>query len=445
VALALRVFWIVIATRTPTGVFNDAFEYLQIGTGLSYRVLPTLNGRGSAFYAPGYPIVLSPFLLLARKTGWASPAQVASIMNMLAGTVTVGATAFLADRWISPRARNPAAWLMAVAPAHIYFTPTAHGETVFAALLLCLVSWFTVLADRAKASGAPIRARSLVLFGVLVALAVLIRAPGLALLAAPPLVLRARGAPLRSIVRVSGIVLVATAVALVPWTVVNGTNAGVWTPTSTQNATAVCVGNHDLADGRFPLTDMPSTMAYDCYRYSPFADPDLKLTPDWWTPTPVDEQRWYRQSTMHGLKWAAKHPVQEAWLTKQKLVEAWSSEWDALPAGRNFQEQNWTGRATDPLNNIANGWLYLVEALTLAGLLISRAARRATPIWGIAVLVTLTLVGGVSEPHFRHAAIPMLVILASATIVALRDRWDGRSAVTATGPTEDDDREGAKG
>jgi hypothetical protein len=445
VAFGLRLFWIIIATRTPSGGFNDAFEYLRIGTGFSYRVLPTLNGRGSAFYAPGYPMVLAPFLLVARKTGWASPAEVASMVNLIAGTITVGATAFLADRWVSPRARNPAAWLMAVAPAHIYFTPTAHGETVFAAVLLSMVSWFTIVVERADAKGERVRVRWLVVFGLLAAFAVLIRAPGLALLATPPLVLRARGATLRSIVRAGGIVLVAAVVGLIPWTVVNGVNAGVWTPTSTQNATAICVGNHDLADGRFPQNDMPPRMAWDCYRYSPFDDPDLKLAPSWWTYSGVDEQQWYRASTLRGLKWAVKHPGQEAWLVKQKLVEAWSSEWDALPAGRNFEQQDWTGRATTPLNWIANGWLYLVEALAVAGLILSPSARKATPIWGSAVLITLTLVGGVSQPHFRHAAIPLLVILGSGAIAALGDRRAGGSDTAGPEREADDDREAAAG
>jgi hypothetical protein len=448
-ALALRLFWIAIATRTPTGAFNDAAEYLRMASGFSEGALPSIGTRASALYAPGYPMLLAPFVFVARQTGVATPAEVASVVNMVAGTFTVGATAFLAARWVSPRARNPAAWLMAVAPAHIYFTPTAHGETVFAAVFLGLTWWLTVVVDRSQATDVPVRTRWLLLFGLLVAFAVLVRGPGLLLLAVPPMIVRARGGPVRSVVRVGAVVLAATVVGLVPWTLVNGVRVGVWTPVSTQNATALCVGHHDLADGGFPLTDMPRTIAEDCYRHSPWDDPELGLAPAWWRYSGVDEPRWYRASSQRGIAWAVTHPVDEVWLAGQKLVKAWSSEWDALPAGRNYQQEEWTGRATGPLNGTANAWLYLVEALAVIGLVVSPACRRATPIWGSALLVCLMLVAGIAQPHFRHAAVPFLVVLGSGAVVAVGGRRaladqrvdDGEEEVA--GPEPGDQLEGA--
>ena len=448
-ALALRLFWVAIATRTPTGAFNDAAEYLRMATGFAEGALPSVGSRASALYAPGYPMLLAPFVFVARHTGAATPAQVASLVNVVAGTCTVGATAFLAGRWISPAARNPAAWLMAVAPAHVYFTPTAHGETVFAALFLGLTWWLTVLVDRSRAGGAPVRTRWLVVFGLLVAFAVLVRGPGLLLLAVPPMIVRARGGPVRSAVRVGGVVLASTAVGLVPWTVVNGLRVGAWTPVSTQNATALCVGHHDLADGGFPLTDMPRAIAEDCYRHSPWDDPAVGPAPAWWRYSGVDEARWYRASSRRGITWALTHPADEVWLAGQKLTKAWSSEWDALPAGRNYEQDEWTGRATGPLDGLANGWLYLVEALAVVGLAVSPAARRATPIWGSVLLVCLMLVGGLSQPHFRHVATPFVVILGSAAVVAvgrprpLADQGVDRGEQEVAGAEPRDHLEGA--
>jgi hypothetical protein len=447
-ALALRLFWVAIATRTPTGSFNDAAEYLRMATGFSEGALPSVGSRASALYAPGYPMLLAPFVFVARHTGVASPAQVASLVNVVAGTCTVGATALLAGRWISPRARNPAAWLLAVAPAHVYFTPTAHGETVFAAVFLGLTWWLTVLVDRSRATGAPVRARWLVLFGLLVAFAVLVRGPGVLLLAVPLMIVRARGGSVRAVVRAGGIVLAATVVGLVPWTLVNGLRVGAWTPVSTQNATALCVGHHDLADGGFPLTDMPQAIAEDCYRHSPWDDPELGLAPPGWRYSGVDEARWYRASSRRGIAWAVTHPVDEVWLAGQKMVKAWSSEWDALPAGRNYEQEEWTGRATGPLNGVANVWLYLVEALAVLGLVVSPACRRATPIWGSVVLVCLVLVAGIAQPHFRHVAVPFLVVLAGGAIAASRrgpladQRVDGGEQEVAR-PEPGDQLEGA--
>jgi hypothetical protein len=394
-------------------------------------------------------MLLAPFVFVARHTGAATPAQVASMVNVVAGTFTVGATAFLAGRWISPRARNPAAWLLAIAPAHVYFTPTAHGETVFAAVFLGSTWWLTVLVDRSLVSGTQVRTRWLLVFGLLVAFAVLVRGPGLLLLAVPPMIVRARGGSVRSGVRTGGVVVAATVVGLVPWTLVNGLRVGVWTPVSTQNATALCVGHHDLADGGFPLTGMPQEIAEDCYRHSPWDDPELDLAPPGWRYSGVDEARWYRASSRHGIGWAVTHPVDEVWLAGQKMVEAWSSEWDALPAGRNYQQDDWTGRATGPLNGVANVWLYLVEALAVLGLVVSPPCRRATPIWGSALLACLVVVAGIGQPHFRHVAIPFLVILASGAVVVagrrgpLADqRVDGGEQEVA-GPEPGDQLEGA--
>ena len=440
VALAVRTVWIVIATRTPSGAFNDAAQYLRMAVDFSRGRLPTLvNGRPSAMYAPGYPMLLVPVILVDRLFGL-SVAMSAAIVNVVAGTVTVAGTAFLARRWVSPRARNPAAWLMALAPGHIFFTPTAHAETVFAALILIGVLWVTRVVDRYVANDRPVTrngapdardrrdlpAAGLTVFGLYVAFCSTVRGPGLVLIAAPAMTLVATGCARRMVLRSTGFVLVGVIAGLLPWTIINGLHAHVWSPLSTQNATVVCVGHHPLADGGFPLTDMPRQMAVDCYRYSVFDDETLQLAPEWWSYARPDEARWYRESSLRGVRWAMTDPISEIWLTKQKMVKAWTSEWDALPAGRNYTNFRWTGRATGLLNGSANGWLGLVEILAVLGLVLSRSCRRAVPVWGSALLLTMALIVGLALPHYRHGAIPFLVILASGAIVALRSAAENR-------------------
>ena len=431
VGFAVRLAWVVIATRTPTGAFNDAAQYLRMAGDLSHGKLATLaNGRPTAFYAPGYPMLLVPVLLVGRVVG-VGAAMSASIVNVVAGTVTVGGTGLLAQRWISTRARNPATWMMAIAPGHIFFTPTAHAETMFAALFVVGVVVITTLVDHQRSISTERRvgglASKLVLFGLFVALCTEVRGPGMMLAAVPAMVLRAGGSPWRMVGRWTAPVLLGVIAGLLPWAITNGLHAGVWTPLSTQNATVLCVGHHPLADGGFPLTNMPLTMAVDCYRYSVFDDETLHLAPAGGVYGRPDEARWYRESSLRGLRWAVTNPVREVWLTKQKMVKAWTSEWDALPAGRNFTDFRWTGRATGPLNVAANTWLGLVEILAMLGLVFCKPCRDAAPIWGSAVLLTVTLVAGLSQPHFRHAAIPLLVVLASGPL-ALRTPSAARSA-----------------
>ena len=72
VALVLRVAWCFHAARLPAGGLHDPnFYYLygqQLANGLGYRLL---DGSPTAYYPPGYPMALAPFILVtAWTTRW---------------------------------------------------------------------------------------------------------------------------------------------------------------------------------------------------------------------------------------------------------------------------------------------------------------------------------------------------------------------------------------
>ena len=445
-ALTLRLVWVILATRTPMSPLGDATEYLRMAEDFSRGRLPTfVNGEPTAFYAAGLSMLLAPFAWVARVTGWFSLAFAASLVNVVAGTVTVALTGVLAGRWIHPRTRAISAWIMAVAPAHIYLTSTAHGETVFLAIVLGCLTAITVLVDRRSPAQVPLR--SWVVVGLLAAVAMLVRAPGLVILLMPLLVIRGRTGSWRGAGRPTLALLGGAAVLLVPWAITNGVHVGVWSPFSTQNATALCVGNHQLSNGGFPRGELPPEISEDCYVHSPFDDPELGLAPPGWTHHGVDEARWYREASAHGLGFALTHPDRELWLARQKMVRMWGTEWDALPLARNYEEIHWAGRAEGTLDTVANLWLWAVEILAVGSLLFVRASRRAVPIWGLAALFTLVVIGGVAQPHFRHPVIPFLVILASGALHALGQRLrpqpvsSGRSSSSASDEEAADDVE----
>lgn len=113
VAFALRLAWAVWATTSISNELTDSAQYLAYAERFSGLGAPQLYGEPTAFLPPGYPLFLAPLAFVARHIDAISVNFLASLANVVLGTATVVFTALLADRWIGPAARNPAAWLMA--------------------------------------------------------------------------------------------------------------------------------------------------------------------------------------------------------------------------------------------------------------------------------------------------------------------------------------------
>lgn len=413
----LRVLWVIWATRTPTGL-RDPAEYLRIASDFGHGVMPRFGGLDhSAYWPPGYPALLAPFVAVADRTGWISPAFVAALVNAAAGTATIVLTGVLAEHWMGIRARPVAAWLVAICPALVFWTATAHTETVFTAMLLGVI----VLCTRAAADGSL---RRWVLAGLLLGAAFLVRSPAVIALVIPALTIRARRGSWRGAARATGLVAATAALVLVPWMIRNGIQVGVWTPASTNNAGAACFGHHDDAQGRWEPGALTERVQIDCFGGSPFADRRLlplygsegvSLPPgqDWGEP---DEPRWYRDSMIGAVEWALGHPTEEARLSARKLWATWGDEGPVVDGARNYAEPGWAGRWHDPLGVAADLWLWIVGGLALVGLVLVPGCRRASPIWAPIALLTLAIVGGVAEPHYRYPVEPLLAVLAAGLL-----------------------------
>ncbi|MBL8776555.1 MAG: glycosyltransferase family 39 protein [Acidimicrobiales bacterium] len=422
VGFAVRLVWVVWATRTPTGL-RDPAEYLRIAVGFSEGDMPTFGGGGgpSAFWPPGYPAVLSPFVWLARQTGWASTAFVASLVNVAAGTATVALAGVLADRWLGRAARNTAAWLVALCPALVYWTSTAHTETAFTPLFLGALSMASIAAARPST-------RRWVAVGALVAAAFLVRSPGVIALAAPALAVRGTRGSWRGALRPTLIVVGVAAACLVPWTIRNGVQVGFWSPASTNNAGAVCFGHHDEAPALWEPEKLSQEIQDDCYGTSPYAERrfatlyGLSGSAAEAMPVDTDEVAWYRDATGRGVRWAVTHPVEEAELSARKVWETWSSEGRVVDGARNFEDPGWAGHWHGPLEAVADWWGWLVGAGAVAGLALVPACRRASVVWVPIALYTLAIAGGVVDPHYRYPVVPLVAVLAAGALVHL---WPG--------------------
>lgn len=446
VGALLRLVWVIVATRTPEFA-TDPSEYLRIALELSEGTSPRFGGVGgpSAHWSPGYPILLSPFVWFADRTGLLSPAFAASLVNVVAGTLTIWLTALLAERWVGLRTKVTAAWLVALCPSLIYFTSTAHTETAFTPVLL---GAYVLAGSRTR----DVRDRDWLLIGLLVGVGFLFRAPGIIGLAAPVLALRVRRgswrAAWREAARATGIVLVGAALLLVPWTIRNGVQVGIWSPGSTSNASALCFGHNDDVSASWETNLTKPDLVAECFQGSPYDDAAAYVAngrevPPGLSTDPPDEVAWYQERVSEAARWAVTHPGEEVQLTAAKVWETWSDEGRVVDGARNYESPGWAGAWMTPLGALANLWLWVVGGSALAGLALVPACRRALPIWVPVLLFTLAIVAALAQPHYRFPVLPLVAILAAGFFH--RRHLEGRSPdVTSRGdPPSVDAPEGA--
>jgi 4-amino-4-deoxy-L-arabinose transferase-like glycosyltransferase len=338
----------------------------------------------------------------------------AALLNVVAGTISIAATARLAKAWIGQSAAVPAAWLMAIAGGQIYFTASFVTETLYIAVSLTALVLLTEAID-ARAS-----AKRMVLVGVVVGYAILVRTPGMVLLVAPALILRGRYGSWRGTARATAAVALGAAVLLVPWAVRNGVQVGVWTPGSTNNAVVICIGHRDGADG---VNTETIELYRDCYVHSPYDNPALiepGETPAGFRLTFPDEGRWYRTNITKAAKWAVTHPKDEVRLIFWKTYETMSAEPDAVWAARQFTDKAWPSPlAADVLNQEANAWQWVVLSLAALALALLPTCRRAVPLWALPLGYCVLIWGGVAQPQYKLPAMPLVAILAGAATAAV--------------------------
>ena len=422
VGFILRLAWVIWATASPSGPYSDTAQLLGMAEQFSHLDTYKINGVHSAFHPPGYSLLLAPFVHLARVTGVASAVFTASLVNVVAGTVSVLVGGLLAGRWFGARARTVSAWLLALAPGQIYLTNVALSETVFTAFVLLLLLLVTVRLIQPAA--APTRAWLLGI-GALTGYAVLVRTPGGVLLLVAVVALVRRFGGVRAAVTPVAWLLLGAVVVLVPWTLRNGVQVGVWTPTSTNNAAFLCSGHHDGATGQFE-TDLEDQRY--CFQGTPFAeDPD--------------EAAWYGRTARRAVGWALTHPVDEVRLTAWKTYDTMAHDREALSTSRDFGARHLaSARVEGLLDSAADAWHYGVLALAALALATRPAARRAWPIWSTATGLLVLVWGGIALGRYHQPIMPLLALLGSATIVAMASQGrDDAADVDEDEPTTVDD------
>jgi len=413
VGFILRLAWALWATRTPPQQLSDPGQYQQIATAFAGGHTLRVGSTISAFWPPGYPMALAPLAWLSDKTGVMSLPMAASLLNVLAGTTTIAATGALASMWIGRSARNTAAWIMALAPGPIYLTSVTLSETWYTAISLIVL----VLVTMAARDGWGLRRYAAI--GLIVGYAALVRSPGALLVVAPLLAIRALHSDWRRGMRPTLAVLAGTVLVLTPWTIRNGVQVGVWTPTSTNNVAFLCLGTND--DGR---THQDAAEGARCYRQSAFDDPLLYgpgEVPPGFTFSHPDEAAWYTATLRGSLRAIRDDPVRQIRTIPIKTFDTFKGDTEALNDAEGFGTRPLVERRTrDVMGRAADIWLWAVIALGALGLAYVRRCRRALLLWGLVGLQVIMVWPGIGIERYHQPIMPLVAVCAAAGLTAVR-------------------------
>jgi hypothetical protein len=434
VALGLRFAWLA-ATDTELLPLSDPQYYHATATNLAegrgYSVAVDERGfvsgpasEGTAFWAPGYPLALAPLY-----KAFDSDQRAAKVFNAVVGALTVvpvfvlgralGAARAGGARPANARTRDiaegtqrrartsdagitsadgvglAAAGLFAVAPSLVFWTASLFSEPLFT---------FAIASTLALAVWAGER-RSLAAYfvvGLALIATAFVRSQG-ALMIVPVAVLLVRDFDLRSLVRVFAPVAVATLLLVGPWAI---RNEGVMGRPYLINNNL----GYNLRLAHAPYSEGTSVPPQDLWDEQPgisFKEREL-LFDD------LGRER--------ALEYAREHPGRELELAVKRVgyllqsdAEA-SIEWSeslgltAIDAG---------DRALWIL--LGDVYWYLLLLLSVASAFVLPRTREAYALWSAALVWVLLHTVFAGEPRYHVPVMPVLVVLAAATLLRALD------------------------
>jgi hypothetical protein len=315
-----------------------------------------------------------------------------------------------------------AAWLLALAPSHVYFTGAAMTETAYTAFLLVgllLAGWLVQQRE--------LRNRTWFGYGLYTGFSALMNLGGAMLLFAPALTRRALRGAWHGAFRRLGWVLTGLVLVLGLWTVRNGAQVGVWSPGPTSNAMAICMGHHPGADG----TGAADAATIErCFTRTPVPEDTAEALAsgtsslDRWLADRPDERAWYYRNHREALVWAATHPVDEARLAVLKVFETMRNDGDAIDAAGDFGNHTLgTPGLQQALGVVAGLWYYPVLVGGIWSVLKVAAVRRAIPLWATGASFLLGTIVFHGATRYHHAVVALLAVCAAGGLTVLLDRW----------------------
>jgi hypothetical protein len=407
VGSVVRLVWVWVAARPPVGLI-DQTAYLGAAEGLVDGAGYTRFGAPSAYYPPGYPLLLAGAMAIVRTVWEASGPTVAGLVNVVVTAVAIGATAVVARRLVDTTAARWVAWLAALLPGSVVAAASALTEPAYIALvavgLVALVGPDGSLRTSAELVGGRALA-PVVMAGAAWGLAVLVR-PVL-LLGLPVLVVASGwGRGIRG--RVAAGVLCAVVLAvLAPWV---ARNAVVMdrVALSTNTGDNLCIGHHDGAPGHFAVTD-------DCQPSAPTGGTD----PESFRRAEIARDA---ELTRRAVSWALRHPVDELGLVPRRVWFTLAPDHEAVDAVESYGADPWLGPTSRTLLRLAEATTStLVLVLGAWGMVRELRRRpRATGWWAVVAAIAGPLLSVVVFFGGARFAVPVvwLALLGVGALIA---------------------------
>jgi 4-amino-4-deoxy-L-arabinose transferase-like glycosyltransferase len=390
---------------------SDADMYERLAAQLFHEGQWGVPGSANPYdFAPGAPLFAAAIYNLI---GDVSPLA-ARLGLAVAGTAGVLVVYLLGRRLAGPRAGLVAAGLAAVYPPTLFYTSLLSGEPLAILTVAGAVLAFLWACDAGRSPWAW------AVPGVLLGVTAFLRPEYLALtalLAVLAVVLVGlRAGPWRG-VAAGGLMALAFAVTIAPWTTIASSDLGRFVPVSTGGGKALFIGTYLPGDG---LHEGTKQHLYHRFRGTDPSPEELRRLPmnplldevaDEYPSLPRDEAlgRVGRENLVH---WATDEPRALAQMIAGKVAHMWHG-------------------SGSPSYTPAGGALhYLVLIAGLAGLVLLLARRRWEVLPILVLLVGISLIGGLLLAGTRRnlPVMPLVLALAGVSLVAAFDWLRVRAA-----------------
>ncbi len=314
-AAALRIAWVLYASREPQGLHDPALYYgygKVIADGFGYA----LPDGPTAYYPVGYPGTLGALYFLVGHTPIPDNLVLATgFFQAFLGLATVALVYYVGRRLFTTAVGLLAALWMALFPNLIFHTAAFLTETLFLFLLLSAVA---VLLSARWEPGRPDWPR-LLGFAALLGLSALVRPISLLLLGVLPVAWLIAGYGWRRALGYSGAVLVVTAAVIAPWTIRNAVRMEAFVIISTNLGDNLCIGHHPNATGEFALPEY----CFPEEKYAGLSRPEFEV-------------RRNSDNIRSAWEFVREFPVDELELLSRRAVLLWKHDHDGLRAVESY-------------------------------------------------------------------------------------------------------------
>ena len=395
-AFVTRLAWVFFTGWHPAPD-DDAYRYDFLARALAEgRGYIHLNGDPTAFWPPGYPLLLSAAYALFGES-----VRAAQLLNVALGTATVALVFLIGRRTLGPTAGLLAAAIVAAFPSLIFFTGVTLSEIAFTFLALLGIWLLLVEAQRSQDHDV----RLLLAAGLVFGLASLVRGQALLL----PLLIVPYWLLSHTERRTIGRKLVALALGIglivAPWTVRNAVQLDAPVLISTNAGVDFWIGHHEHAPGDFgPVGGAPLV----------FSHPELTGT--------QREVRINNEGFRDGLSFALHHPVNELVLPFKKLFWLYYNDEEGLRWNEGHGGQAFlSGPLRETLLGLSNVYYFAVLSLAVIGLPLWTTRRHPGRLLLASVVAYWTLVHVIffGDPRFHAPVLPIAALLAALPLAAL--------------------------